>query len=305
MRKEVIKLKTRYLIMVLITILGISIGYSSLNTELRVSGEATIKKQNFASYLITDLYENDGKNNLYYHDGTGNYINANYEAADYSYRFSGANPNNFVCFGSNEEICPLNNLYRIIGIFNGRVKLIKYTTYGNYAWDTNRENIWFTSDIKTSLENYYFLFDSYWQNLIDVVTWKVGGTYGTDKYNVKDYFQSEIVENDVYDEFYVGLMYVTDYGYASSPENWNTALIDYNVDLNIKNNWLYFGAYEWTISRFVDSNDFVFGVNASGYVSYGGTISIEVDVRPCFYLKKDVSYLGGNGTKENPYRVVN
>ena len=37
---------------------------------------------------------------------------------------------NYVCFGSDEETCPTDNLYRIIGVFNGQVKLIKadYTT---------------------------------------------------------------------------------------------------------------------------------------------------------------------------------
>lgn len=32
---------------------------------------------------------------------------------------------NYVCFGSDEDICPYDNLYRIIGVIDGRVKLIK------------------------------------------------------------------------------------------------------------------------------------------------------------------------------------
>ena len=56
-------------------------------------------------------------------------------AGDNSYRYAGANPNNFVCFGSDASPCPIDNLYRIIGVFgenyhgaNGKqlVKLIKY-----------------------------------------------------------------------------------------------------------------------------------------------------------------------------------
>ena len=35
------------------------------------------------------------------------------------------NVNNYVCFGSNEEECPEDNLYRIIGVFGDQVKLIK------------------------------------------------------------------------------------------------------------------------------------------------------------------------------------
>ena len=44
------------------------------------------------------------------------------DANDKSYRYNGANPNNYVCFGSNEADCPYNNLYRIIGVFKCRVR---------------------------------------------------------------------------------------------------------------------------------------------------------------------------------------
>lgn len=62
-------------------------------------------------------------------------------AKDNSYRYFGANPDNYVCFGSTEEVCPYNNLYRIIGVFGNQVKLIKYDyatsselgTDGDYA----------------------------------------------------------------------------------------------------------------------------------------------------------------------------
>ena len=37
-------------------------------------------------------------------------------ANDGSYRYAGANPNNYVCFGSDAETCPTGNIYRIIGI---------------------------------------------------------------------------------------------------------------------------------------------------------------------------------------------
>ena len=90
-----------------------------------------------ADYITTEVYTGtDGENGLYYHDGTGTYTNADQEAGVNSYRFSGANPNNYVCFGSDEETCPAENLYRIIGVFdddkdsNYQIKLIKadYTT---------------------------------------------------------------------------------------------------------------------------------------------------------------------------------
>ena len=100
----------------------------------------------------------DGSNGLYYHN-----TNLANGAGDSSYRYSGVNPNNYVCFGSTENPCPEENLYRIIGAFdddndtNYQIKLIKsdYTTsamlgtdgrdyYGTYSSST--------SDYKGSME---------------------------------------------------------------------------------------------------------------------------------------------------------
>ena len=107
---------------------------------------------NLAS-CIADLntLTGDGTDSIYYHDA--DLANG---AGDNSYRYSGANPNNYVCFGSTESPCPEENLYRIIGAFdddndtNYQIKLIKsdYTTsvmlgtdgrdyYGTYNWGTS------------------------------------------------------------------------------------------------------------------------------------------------------------------------
>ncbi|MBD9107027.1 hypothetical protein EGP99_04370, partial [bacterium] len=52
---------------------------------------------------VTSLKQKDalGISNIYYHDA-----NLTNGAGDSSYRYSGANPNNYVCFGSNESTCP-------------------------------------------------------------------------------------------------------------------------------------------------------------------------------------------------------
>ncbi|HIS11803.1 MAG TPA: hypothetical protein IAB40_01695, partial [Candidatus Onthocola stercoravium] len=116
------------------------------NTGKEMDAEIIIQedelKPTLAEHIIS-LYTEDGVNGLYYHDGVGSYTNADQEAGDNSYRYSGANPNNYVCFGSDEETCPAENLYRIIGIFdddkdtNYQIKLIKadYTTSGMLGTD--------------------------------------------------------------------------------------------------------------------------------------------------------------------------
>ncbi len=114
------------------------------------------ENSNTLACKVATTYTEDGENGLYYHDGVGTYTNADQEAGDNSYRYSGANPNNYVCFGSDEETCPADNLYRIIGVFdddkdsNYQIKLIRadYTTsamlgtdgrdyYGAYSSSTS------------------------------------------------------------------------------------------------------------------------------------------------------------------------
>lgn len=151
-----------------------------------------------------------GITRLYHHDA-----NLENGANDNSYRYSGATEvvDNYVCFGSNESPCPYDNLYRIIGVIDGKVKLIKAdyansnllgtngdyhgsvvpntsfykgkltsinTYYWNYKNDTtlgHSSNDWSTSLLnKTNLNtNYISNIGSTWSNKIAVTTWKIGG----------------------------------------------------------------------------------------------------------------------------------
>ena len=82
-----------------------------------------VKPQVLLADYVKALYTGtQGANNIYYHDAsltTG--------AGDNSYRYAGASDqvNNYVCFGSSTTPCPADNLYRIIGVFGDKVKLIK------------------------------------------------------------------------------------------------------------------------------------------------------------------------------------
>ena len=123
-----------------------------------------------ACHVLSQYTGTDGENGLYYHDA--DLANG---AGDNSYRYAGANPNNYVCFGSTETPCPTENLYRIIGVLNDsgeyQVKLIKsdYTTSamlgtdgrdyrGSYvdAWgkSSNYKGNMTQSDIAAYLWNY-------------------------------------------------------------------------------------------------------------------------------------------------------
>ena len=112
--------------------------------------------------ITTQVYTGtDGENGLYYHDA-----DLENGAGDNSYRYAGANPNNYVCFGSTTTPCPAENLYRIIGVLNDngeyQVKLIKsdYTTsamlgtdgrdyYGSYV-DSAGESSYYKGNMTQS-----------------------------------------------------------------------------------------------------------------------------------------------------------
>ena len=254
-----------------------------------------------ASY-ITSLYTTDGENGLYYHDA--DLANG---AGDNSYRFSGANPNNYVCFGTDEVSCPEDNLYRIIGVFDGQVKLIKATSYRSYAWDADNVNTWDGTtkpDIYTTLNTtYYNTLGSEWQSKIATHSWKVGGMARDTSATAKDYYDTEVgTGQSGYEEtMKIGLMYVSDYGYGASEEYWTTEL--YNYEPTVDSNWMYLGAYEWLISLNSDNTNFAFRVSNAGYVGNGGYVDLTDAVRPSFYLESDVTYASGSGSMTDPLKI--
>ena len=253
-----------------------------------------------ASY-ITSQYTTDGDNGLYLHDA--DLANG---AQDNSYRYSGANPNNYVCFGSDEATCPEDNLYRIIGVFNGQVKLIKSTSYGNYAWDSGSSNTWDAStkpDIYTTLNTtYYNTLGSEWQSKIATHSWKVGGMASDTSATAKDYYDTEVgTGQSGYEEtMKIGLMYVSDYGYGASEEYWTTELSNYEP--TVDSNWMYLGANEWLISRSSDLTSRAFFVGNTGYVS-NRSAGHTYAVRPSFYLESDVTYASGSGSMTDPLKI--
>ncbi len=262
-----------------------------------------------ADYIKNTVYQSDGVNDLYYHDGTGSYTNADQEAGDNSYRYAGANPNNYVCFGSDASTCPSDNLYRIIGVFGSEVKLIKATSYGNYEWDNTDlfgSNIWSSSNIRNTLNTTYLnTLSSIWQNKIATHTWKVGGiSYSNGISTPKTVYNYEVgsSSSSTTDSIKIGLMYVSDYGYAASNSYWTTNLSSYDSASSL--NWLSLGSFElheWTISRFLDDTNSAFVVNYSGRINFA--VFNAYIVLPSFYLTSSTTYVSGSGTSVDPIRI--
>ena len=291
------------------------------SNELSISA-TTDSYPTLAQYIINEIYTGeDGENNLYYHDKNGNYETAYLEAGDNSYRYVGANPNNYVCFGSDASTCPSDNLYRIIGVFDGQVKLIKSTSYGEYAWDDassywNGDNNWNNSVLRTVLNSTFLnTFNSTWQKLIAMHTWKVGGMdyIENDKTTVVQYYPLEVGSSSSSTTWSgkIGLMYVSDYGYATNKDYWNLALYDdYDNNYNsvLDNNWIYSRITEWTITRSASLTANSFIIHSSGVVfaqNYNDSaVTHENNIRPSFYLDSKVQFSKGTGTISDPFRLV-
>ena len=111
----------------------------------------------------------------------------------------------------------------------------------------------------------------------------------------------------------VGLMYPSDYGYATSGGDTTDRATCLNKELynwdsssvsDCKNNdWLYNGSSSpWTISPIADSSR----ANGAFYVDwsvYGADASSSIGARPVVYLTSNVKISGGEGTSESPFSL--
>ena len=290
-------------------------------------------------YIAKQYTGTQGDNNLYFHDNT-----LTGGANDNSYRYSGSSDttNNFVCFGydSTDGTCPTDNLYRIIGIFDDQVKLIKYdypannflgndgdyysvinssafssykgnlSTIDVYFWNISTgTNTWSESQLNTVNLNTNYLnnLGEPWLNKIANHTWKVEGNTSAniENENVTNVYKNEIINQSANTTFSakVGLMYISDYGYAAAPSAWSTTLGSFNSSTITSVNWMFVGAWEWTILRRSDNSNCVFFINSTGEVSNNNVTDDFFGahaVRPVFYLNSNVTYVSGNGTQSSP-----
>ena len=274
--------------------------------ELGVLLQKEKMKTLLADYVKSLYTGTQGANNIYYHDGTlENGINDN------SYRFAGASDQvkNYVCFGSTQIPCPADNLYRIIGVFDGRVKLIRNTSVGDMKWDANGKSTWSTSTLNSYLNNGFInTFDETAKGKIDTTTWKVGGnTFANISQVVPTVaYQNEIVNpaaSTAYDAK-IGLMYASDYGFAASPSAWPTTLYNYGSSSVTSVNWMYMG-YEWTISISHNAGTYnlAFNVNYNGNVDYNRVDRNVYAVRPVFNLISSTNYASGSGSSTDPILI--
>ena len=238
----------------------------------------------------------------------------------------------------------------------GTKKLLKILDTNNYGgkigkqWDAspNGLNDWSKSTLKTELNETYLStllatsgVNSKLSSAIVNAKWHLGGannTSGSNYYNdtitTENYYKAErspyatsgtlqnlYSGNPEYVFAKVGLMYPSDYGYATVGGNttskancrlqalYNWKDSSYSDCRN--NDWVFKSAtfvnkIEWLISPSASYSGHASGFNRDGTVSNNGVVNtIEKAVQPTFYLDSSVLKIvgTGDGTKDNAYRI--
>ncbi len=259
----------------------VSAGTNTESASLTVKMPLTGAAATIQSLLSTDtdeLYEDDKGNIRYY----------------------GANPNNYVTFNKEQ--------WRIIGVIDGKVKIIRNESIGNETWGSSSINNWNNSSLKTFLNGtYYNNIESVSRNMISQETYYLGGpTYSNyQTLTASGYYDVER-SNSVYNgnpisvEQYIGLMYPSDYGYAAGSSCLSTYLYNYN-DGCMNSDYLHKEVYQWLQSPFPGYSQSATYLRSSGSVSHTIIYDTSSPVFPVLYLKSQTEISGGEGSQSSPY----
>ena len=273
-------------------------------------------------------------------------------------RYEGADPNNYICLDNKKSgTCSDSSLlFRIIGLFDedtssdgtnssGTKKLLKIIDTNNYGgtsgkvWNSAGTNNWSTASLKTELNGPYLTtllgtsnVNSKLSSAIANAKWHLGGA-SSSNYNTltaEGIYKEERNASAIYSgnpsSIYakVGLMYPSDYGYATvGGTNINKSecrtrdLYDWDGSIysDCRNNdWLFISQnnfvnnVEWTITPRSDTSGNVLHIRSTGNVShqlnYIDVPNFYWAARPTFYLDSSIlKIVGGTGTSDNAYRI--
>ena len=274
-------------------------------------------------------------------------------------RYEGTDPNNYICLDNKTSgACSSSSLlFRIIGLFDeeystngtsssGTKKLLKVIDTNNYGgtdgkkWNSAGINNWSTASLKTELNGTYLTtllgspnVNSKLSNSIANAKWHLGGASSSNfkTLTAEGIYKEERNTSAIYSgnpsSIYakVGLMYPSDYGYATiGGTNINKSecrtrdLYDWDGSIysDCRNNdWLFISQnnfvnnVEWTITPRSDTSGNVLHIRSTGNVShqynYIDVPNFYWAARPTFYLDSSVLKIvgTGDGTKDNAYRV--
>ena len=278
-------------------------------------------------------------------------------------RYEGADPKNYICLDNKTSgACSSSSLlFRIIGLFDeeyssngttssGTKKLLKVIDTNNFGgtdgkyWNRTQTsgknyNDWSTATLKTELNDTYLSallatsgVNSKLESAIITSKWHLGGA-GLSNYQTltaegiyTEERNTSAISSGNPSSIYakVGLMYPSDYGYATvGGTNINKSecrtrdLYDWDGSIysDCRNNdWLFISQnnfvnnVEWTITPRSDTSGNVLHIRSTGNVShqynYIDVPNFYWAARPTFYLDSSVlKIVGGTGTSDNAYRI--
>lgn len=263
--------------------------------------------------------------------GTGQVVNEN------GYRYEGKNPNNYIWFN--------NEYWRIIGVFDSAthgqagkslVKIIRDKQIGYQTWDSAGTNNWSTSSLKSLLNDYYYKatdgtnsgkcygysntvtsncnytkngIQSYYRNLIQSVTWHLGGynSIAVTANNFYTYERGTTVNgsNPTTTTGYIGLMYPSDFGYTALESDCarTTLLSEYITVACAGASWLSGRSFDLTLTQYTTNATQTISISREGKIAARDAIG-NFGVSPVLYLNSSVYLVDGNGSLDNPYIIA-
>ena len=333
-----------------------------LNGTLKVTTESS--PVNFASYVDTK-YSTSTKTVVTNNNISYNYVpslslindkqGGNALDEDGNIRYYGASPNNYVYFNCSTYPTTNCELWRIIGTFGDKIKIVRNESIGKYSWDNK--------DKTTGAETNYGKNDWTDARLMKLLNpgydnESVGGslyynaksgtcyvnqnnattacnftstgikndttkniiaevTYNTAGYNDATLYPNEIYTYERGSTVYsgrqttwtgkIGLMYPSDYGYASDLTKCREKINNYNASTCSQNNWIYNMGSLWLLTHDSARSDRNWSINSSGNASVNGNgnggTSNGLLVFPSLFLSSDVKIISGNGSINNPYQL--
>lgn len=322
----------------------------TFNSKIVTNGKAVYTESNnfigSAADYITNLYLNGEKTVVPYNEIDYNYVtseglmndrlgSANNDINSGNIRYYGINPDNYVYF--NCDTYPETNCesWRIIGVFDDKLKIIKSTSLGQYVFDYTStgqyDNNWHDATLMTLLNDVYYeggtadyyngsatpitvdfsstgLKNSDTRNMVFTNIWYLGGTPNSKPslgYLDEVYYyekNQKIQSIPIMWSGKIALMSASDYGYATDLSSCKLPLHQYSDSSCKDYDWLNLNSWEWILTPREGGGWHIFS-GAVNNIGPSTGINNSNEVRPTLFLNSEVSILFGDGTEGNPYRL--
>lgn len=261
-------------------------------------------------------------------------------------RYYGANPDNYVyfnCSNYNNPTASTCELWRIIGVFDGKVKIIRNEAIGNYSYDNSyvsNTNDWSKARLMKLLNQGYTgtggslyyngksgtcysgktqnstitcnftsigIKNNETRNMISENNWNLGGYSSPSVYanQIYGYERGNNVLSGTSTSWIgkLALMYPSDYGYAIDFNKCTKSLDNYDTEC-LNNNWIY--SIKTLNNMHFLTPRIDINDNLFTISNDGFTRGNAYDsnsVFPTLYLNPDTIITKGEGTKDSPYKI--